>query len=220
MDSYTKILSKFGVTIDEFIKSAIDEIIYLPENKLIDDLRNVIDDIEINKMVVVRGCGRKTSSQYIVNEFYKDVFNCEKPEIDKTNNYHPGKKCNEFENYAGEKLVNYQISHIWGMTKNPYAFTGLWNISLVPKMFDPFTGHETKGDIVKVFQPLFFEHSLKKAKSCVKIINEKNRIIRKRLNEWQGDNVKNLGKFDCNLAHYSSIINILQDSFREIPEQP
>ena len=50
-----------------------------------------------------------------------------------------------------ELIRNYQISHIYGRTKNVYAFTAPWNIAYIPKIYDPFTGHEAKGNMVREF---------------------------------------------------------------------
>ena len=49
-------------------------------------------------------------------------------------------------------VSNYQVSHIWGHTKNPLLFTAPWNICYLPKIADPFSGHEANGDLVKIFQ--------------------------------------------------------------------
>jgi len=43
------------------------------------------------------------------------------------------------------QIINYQVSHLFGKTKNPLLFTSPWNIAYIPKYLDPFTGHETKG---------------------------------------------------------------------------
>jgi len=54
-----------------------------------------------------------------------------------------------------EEIRNYQISHVFGRTKNVYAFTAPWNIVYLPKIIDPFTGHEAKGDMVNEYTALF-----------------------------------------------------------------
>ena len=51
--------------------------------------------------------------------------------------------------------MNYQVSHIFGHTKNPYAFCAPWNIAFVPKILDPFTGHESKGELTKKITTLY-----------------------------------------------------------------
>jgi hypothetical protein len=34
---------------------------------------------------------------------------------------------------AGSHMFNYEISHIWGNTENPFFFSSLWNVVLIPK---------------------------------------------------------------------------------------
>ncbi len=59
---------------------------------------------------------------------------------DKDGNYYVRK---EIFNYTGYRVSqgaisdykNYTISHVWGNTSNPYFFTSLWNISLIPQTF-------------------------------------------------------------------------------------
>ena len=57
--------------------------------------------------------------------------------IDKDGNYWVRRAIKE---YTGEKvstgtistIKNYMISHIWGCTDDPFYFTALWNIALIP----------------------------------------------------------------------------------------
>lgn len=44
---------------------------------------------------------------------------------------------------------------MFGRTKNIYAFTAPWNIVYMPKILDPFTGHEAKGEMVDEYRMLF-----------------------------------------------------------------
>ena len=52
-------------------------------------------------------------------------------------------------------ILNYQISHLFGRTKNPFLFCSPWNIAYIPKYLDPFTGHETQGSHSKDFKNIF-----------------------------------------------------------------
>lgn len=54
-------------------------------------------------------------------------------------------------------IYNYQVSHIWGHTKNVFMFEAPWNVCYTPKIMDPFTGHETKGMWPAEYQKLFIE---------------------------------------------------------------
>jgi hypothetical protein len=51
-------------------------------------------------------------------------------------------------------IINYQVSHIFGRTKNICMFEAPWNIMYTPKLFDPFTGYETKGEWPERFQKM------------------------------------------------------------------
>ena len=57
-------------------------------------------------------------------------------------------------------IFNYQVSHIWGLTKNVFLFESPWNICYAPKIMDPFTGHETKGTWPQEYQQLFLSKAL------------------------------------------------------------
>ena len=57
-------------------------------------------------------------------------------------------------------IFNYQVSHIWGHTKNVFLFESPWNICYAPKIMDPFTGHETKGTWPQEYQQLFLSKAL------------------------------------------------------------
>ena len=71
-------------------------------------------------------------------------------------------------------IYNYQISHIWGQTKNVFLFEAPWNVCYTPKIIDPFTGHETKGDLPEVFKRAFLGYAQKKYK---RFIIDYNNII-------------------------------------------
>mgnify|MGYP000247222445 CR=1 FL=1 len=52
-------------------------------------------------------------------------------------------------------LRNFQVSHIFGRTKNPILFTAAWNIVWKAKFLDPFTGHESKGILADKYRTAF-----------------------------------------------------------------
>ena len=94
-------------------------------------------------------------------ELYKKLLGQNNVKKDSTNNAEPTKLIRELTGYSKtnnskyENIRNYQVSHIFGRTKNIYAFTAPWNIVYMPKMLDPFTGHEAKGDMVDEYTRLF-----------------------------------------------------------------
>ena len=58
--------------------------------------------------------------------------------------------------------MNYQVSHLFGRTKNPLLFTSPWNIAYIPKYLDPFTGHESQGIHSTEFKNIFNQLIAKK----------------------------------------------------------
>lgn len=71
-------------------------------------------------------------------------------------------------------LFNYQCSHIWGHTKNPLLFESIWNICFVPRLYDPFTGHECSCGWNDEFSKLLRRDAHKLFKS---IIDDYNKFV-------------------------------------------
>ena len=78
--------------------------------------------------------------------------------IDEEKDKAPSSTLNKYTKYTKNKdhkskniLFNYQVSHVFGKTLNCYAFTAPWNIVYLPKVLDPFTGHESKGELTEQF---------------------------------------------------------------------
>ena len=69
-------------------------------------------------------------------------------------------------------IRNYQISHIFGRTKNIYAFSAPWNIVYIPKLLDPFTGHEAKGEMISEFAGLFQRQGYEHFEDLIEEFNE------------------------------------------------
>ena len=61
-----------------------------------------------------------------------------------------------------------------GSNKKCFLFEAPWNICFTPKIIDPFTGHEAKGDLPPEFKEYFIRYAQKKYK---KYINDYNSII-------------------------------------------
>ena len=72
-------------------------------------------------------------------------------QIDSSNNSRPQSILKD--KIKGE-YEDYQVSHLFERrTNNPFLFGAPWMICYVPKILDPFTGHETKGfpELTKYF---------------------------------------------------------------------
>lgn len=176
-DSYYEFMNHFGIKPKDFFEWGMEAIIF-PSNKVVEDewtelKRRVLNDQE----VFIRGYGRDAHGTQLYLDFYKFVFGNAHVKKDPTNNNRPQSNIKRMTALTRNKdIYNYQVSHIWGHTKNIFLFEAPWNICYTPKIIDPFTGHETKGDLPKDFQEYFLKHAQKKYR---KYINDYNRIVSK-----------------------------------------
>lgn len=171
-DSYqlfVEYFSKNTFSEDAFINWGLNHIVFADKVTAEKEWENIKNNWHNNTNLWIRNSGRNGQSSKLYTEFYaqfgKDIS------FDKTNNEMPTKTIQQItkkvkydksrheksaaQNASLEILRNYQVSHIWGHTKNPLLFVCPWNICFVPKMFDPFTGHEAKGPLVENFQKAF-----------------------------------------------------------------
>ncbi|MDD3242803.1 MAG: hypothetical protein PHD32_03650 [Eubacteriales bacterium] len=111
-----------------------------------------------NGEVYIQGYGRNAHGTRLHQDLYHQILGNDHIKTDPTNNAIPQRNIQKL---TGKRrnvdLLNYQVSHIWGRTKNPFLFEAPWNICFTPKLIDPFTGHEAKGQWPVLYQSLFFE---------------------------------------------------------------
>jgi len=128
--------------------------------------------------VYIRRYGAGGRNTKLYKDFYAFVFETKELKEDPTNNSMPRKLIEELTGYMKKpkkgytEIQNYQVSHVFGKTKNALAFTAPWNIVYLPKLLDPFTGHEAKGDDVTEFTKLFQERCVSKFKNMILEYNE------------------------------------------------
>lgn len=167
-DSYERFFLQGYITKEQFFEFGLRETIYAPLDKAEVAWSDLKANITNNHQVYMRGFGRNSKGTHLFQDFYRHVLNNEHVTVDPTNNAQPTKLIRELTGYSKTKssshksIQNYQVSHIFGRTKNVFAFTAPWNIVYIPKILDPFTGHEAKGEIVGEYQMLFkqqgYEH--------------------------------------------------------------
>jgi hypothetical protein len=173
-DAYLRFLDRFKIGHEEFFRHGLDDIIHVPLDVARRDWDALKDRVTTGGRVFIRsyGAGRKNSHQFI--SFYSQVFAHNQIEVDPTNNSEPQKllaRWTGFSRRRGGNLRNYQVSHVFGRTKNAYAFTAPWNIVYVPKVIDPFTGHEAKGELPQHFRRLFERHVFELYEPLIKEFN-------------------------------------------------
>ncbi len=161
-DAYDKLFQKYNK--EEFFRDSIEEIIFICADKLQNNWDQLKSKVLSNQEVYIRGYGRDALGTKAFIVLYKYLFQNEKVSKDPTNNAKPSRilmeltglcKVVKSDRKEKERIQNYQVSHLFGRTKNPLLFTAGWNIAYIPKYIDPFTGHETQGAYRNEFQKLF-----------------------------------------------------------------
>lgn len=184
-DAYELFFEEFiGENKDKFFKFGLEQTIYANEISM----KNASDKWEDLKLrltsdqpIYIRRYGTGGRNTHLYKDFYANVFENEELKEDPTNNSMPRKLIEELTGYMKKprkgytKIQNYQVSHVFGKTKNALAFTAPWNIVYLPKLLDPFTGHEAKGSDVANFTALFKNQCIDQFGD---MINEFNEIMK------------------------------------------
>ena len=174
-DSYYAFFNHFGIKQKEFCDWGMKATIFPPAEDVALQWEDLKRRVFNNGMVSIRGYKRDAVGTPLFIEFYKTLFRNESIKKDPTNNSKPQQIIKKTTGLTRKKdIYNYQVSHIWGRTKNPLLFEAAWNICYTPKIIDPFTGHESNGDLPEEFQERFKKQAFKKYK---KFIDDYNRII-------------------------------------------
>ena len=176
-DSYIGFISKGYITKEQFFEFGLEETIYAPLEKAELAWQQLKSRINNNEEVFIRGFGRDSKGTVLYKELYQRMLGIGITK-DPTNNSEPRKLIEKLTGYAKiknkkyELIRNYQISHVFGRTKNIYAFTAPWNIVYMPKILDPLTGHEAKGDMVIEYTSRFQQQTYEKFSSLINDFNE------------------------------------------------
>ncbi len=190
-DSYDELRELIGR--EKFIEWGLKSCEMATE-KMVDEKWNILlNKINNKEKVYIRGYGRNGESTYLYIDFYKEVLSLENIEKDPTNNSEPRKLIQDMTGWRINKNIkNYQVSHVWGRTKNIYLFTAPWNIAFVPKIIDPLTGHESNGALTDAFKERFQEEVSKKFGKYIEKYN--NEIVKK----LKSDKIQAKWKDYCN----------------------
>jgi hypothetical protein len=175
LDSYDRFFKAFNIKKEDFYEFGIKEAIYPPLVKVEEQWEELKQRILNNGAVSIRRYGRDKKGTELYIGLYRELFKNNRIYEDRTNNQKPQQIIERLTGFKRKQdILNYQVSHIFGMTKNIFMFEASWNIVFIPKIMDPFTGHETKGDWPKEFQEIFLKSVYSKYK---KFIDEFNSII-------------------------------------------
>lgn len=177
-DSYLNFFSKGYISKEQFFDFGLSETIYVDFGLASQAWEYLKLRIHGNKPVYIRGFGRDARGTLLFQSLYRYAYGNQNILKDATNNAEPTKLMREWTGFSkngGSKyqaIRNYQISHVFGRTKNPYCFTAPWNIVYIPKIIDPFTGHEAKGDFVDEFTRMFQQQCYSKFGALIDDFNQ------------------------------------------------
>lgn len=179
-DAYIRFFNEGYISKENFFNFGLKETIYAPYDKAEIEWNLLKNRIYGNEKVFIRGFGRDANGTHLFQALYEKLLSNYNVRKDSTNNAEPAKLIRSLTGYSKtqsskfESIRNYQISHIFGRTKNVFAFTAPWNIVYMPKMLDPFTGHEAKGEMIDEYTLLFQRQGYHRFE---KLIDEFNEIM-------------------------------------------
>lgn len=176
IDSYQEFLTHFQIDRDSFFEWGISATIFPPIDRVASEWEDLKNRIFSNQKVYIRGYGRDAHGTQMYKDFYAKLLGNTHIEKDPTNNAVPHKLIQRITKLKRNRdIYNYQVSHIWGHTKNIFMFEAPWNICYTPKIMDPFTGHETQGIWPTEYQKIF----IAKANELYRpFIDEYNQILK------------------------------------------
>ncbi len=214
-DAYILFFERFKISEEALLAFGREQVVLLPADAIYEHWLKLVSDIRERKPVWVRGCGRQQSSQEIANALYAELFPGLQIKVDPTNNMRPRNRMNSLlKCHYQERFENFQTSHVWGKTKSPYAFTGMWNVVLIPKVLDPFSGHEARGPFVEQFQQMLRHLVHERYKRSIDEHNELVGPMRDRVIAWvrvQGERERE--RLHVSQMQFKNIAKALVDSF-------
>jgi hypothetical protein len=207
IDAYERFVDSFGGK-EKFFEFGLNEAIFVDDQVVAENWEILKNSIKNKDEIFIRGFGRNANGTDLFLKFYQVIFGFQEGKVkkDPTNNQKPTSLIQTWTGLKKNKeIYNYQVSHIFGRTKNIYAFTAPWNIVFMPKILDPFTGHEAKGPMIIEFQHKFKQLSYERFEPYIKEFNQivtDEKLIKKRtiyfqkLREDRGLNESLIKKFE------------------------
>ena len=188
-DSYQQFFSIFPKK--QFFDFGLENIINADQEKASKEWANLVRRIsQKDTELYIRSSGKNGAGNEILASLYKATFGIN-IKFDPTNNQKPTIVIQELTGHKKNKTIqNYQVSHVFGRTKNVFCFTAPWNIIFIPKLIDPFTGHEAKGEYVTEFQKLLKGKIAKIFHREISEYNFQMLKFKESIDHWINNNVK------------------------------
>ncbi len=171
LDSYEAFIPEY-ISKEEFFRFGLEKSIYIPEEKVKEEWKSLKEKIKSNRVVFMRGLKDSVGNQ-LFYDFYAKVMKNEQVKKDPSNTQNPTKVIEELTGYKKSKdLRNYQLSSLFGRSRNILAFTAPWNIVYIPNLLDPLMGSDAKGELASEYKKLFLEQSYRKFRPYIDEFNE------------------------------------------------
>ena len=217
-DSYLNFLKNFNISNEDFIEYGLNDIIFVPNDKVISEWEILKNKVYSNQETYIRGMGRDATGTKYMLEVHKSLFGNSNIKKDPSNNAYPTKILENLTGFSKRKLKNsnlisnYQVSHVFGHTKNALMFMAPWNIVYIPKLFDPFSGHESKGELTQIFSKKLKEITYEKFKVQIDYYN--SIVNNSKFIDSLNSSIENLKSNNSEISE--KLINSIKDEFSEI----
>lgn len=210
IDSYQLFCDDFCITPEQLYNFGIKHSIFVCEDEAWEQWQNLKKSlIEGGEKIAIRSYGRGDTNPFIT--MYKTLFPKAHVVVDSTGNAAPKKLIQMYTQYKINKTIfNFEISHVYGLTKNPLLFSAIWNFFLCPRIIDPFTGHASSGRWPDEYQPRLRKVVTKKFAHC---INDYNSIVTSP--SFQANLTGYLEKLDWGNKGKKDLDRFIQDAKKE-----
>lgn len=191
---------------ESFFTFGLKNIITINEDDASKEWKSLVERVRNkDKELYVRDFGRQGRGNEVLSKMYNEVLGIQ-VKYDPTNNNRPAVLLERLTNLKRNKTIfNYQVSHVFGRTKNVFCFVAPWNIVFIPKILDPFTGHEAKGDFVEDFTKRFQERIRKFFKDQIEEANKEMDKVRLEIVKWLAINVSDARMESAILKEWEAI---------------
>jgi len=171
IDSYEELIPEY-ISKEEFFRFGLEKTIYISDHKVKEGWEDLKAKIKANKPLFMRGVKDAVGNQ-LFYEFYARVLKNQQVKKDPSNTQAPTKIIEELSGYKKSKdLRNYQLSFIFGRSRNILCFNAPWNIVYTPNILDPIMGIDAKGDLSTEYKKIFQGHCIEKFKPYINEFNE------------------------------------------------
>jgi hypothetical protein len=217
-DSYINFLKTFKISDDRFVEYGLKDIIFIPKDKASSEWEVLKEKVYSNQEIYIRGMGRDAASTKYMFEIHNRLFGNSNTKKDPSNNTHPTKILENLTGFSKRKskntnlINNYQVSHIYGHTKNALMFMAPWNIVYIPKLFDPFSGHESKGELTQIFSSKLKEITYEKFKDQIDDYN--NIVNNSKFIDSLNSSIENLKSSNSEMS--DKLLKSIKDEFSEV----